>query len=240
MFGFASIAALMPGTMGSSGSHNGDPDQVFVCVVSEEDLTPVASTPSSVDSPDATESKMESEPPKPDDALESLCREAPDAPPKSTEAVLQEEPEKERVTERAEENPRKDRKESSESAPQAASNEHKRRAALGRELRTFQSLLLAAIREATFFPRKALKKRRHGEVTVSFTINRDGTLAQVSVVGSCGSEALDKAAVEIIRKASEKFPEFPGSVLAQSLEYTVPILFKRKRSPRTARAAAAR
>ena len=129
---------------------------------------------------------------------------------------------------RREKKKEKEQDKSSASNPQVASTLLMRRAALGQELRDFQSLLLAAIRRSTFFPKEALKEQRHGQVMVAFTINKEGQLSQVQVASSSGCQILDNAAVEIMRKASEKFPSFPASLNRESLGYTVPIRFKDK------------
>ena len=64
---------------------------------------------------------------------------------------------------------------------------------------------------------------------VAFTISKDGQLSRVEVKTSSGCQTLDDAAVEIMRKASEKFPSLPASLDRESLDYTVPIRFKEKR-----------
>lgn len=238
--GFAALATLMPSQTGLLGSLDGEADRVFVCVVSEQDVTPFETTLCPVDSPAARESEKAKEQSMPLESPELLTREIPYAPPEPKELASHEEPDRPPELVTHEKHPRNVQEDSSKSSPQAASDPYMRRAALGKDVRNFQSLLLAAIRQATFFPREAVKQRRHGEVVVSFTINRDGSLARIAVVGSSGSATLDDAALDIIRKASEKFPKFPASVSLGSLDYTVPILFKEKRSDEAASKRSAR
>ncbi len=54
------------------------------------------------------------------------------------------------------------------SAASTASAERRFIPAAGREGKSFESVLLSAIREAIFFPKKALTDRQQGEVAVSF------------------------------------------------------------------------
>jgi protein TonB len=52
----------------------------------------------------------------------------------------------------------------------------------------------------------------------------------VEVVGTSGCQILDDAALEIMRKASDKFPALPGFVNEEGVSYTLPIRFKEKRA----------
>ncbi len=222
------LAKIIPAPPGLAGSLDGDPDRVFVCVVHEEEVTATAPTPSPVDAPEAVESKEVAEPVPPEPAPEILAKEEPQVPPDFTTMPIDEIPEPEPVPEKPEKEPEKEQEESTPSVPQTASDVQKRRASLGEDLRDFQSLLAAAIRQAGFFPREAVRKRRHGEVTVRFAINSDGEVTLVDVVKSSGSPVLDEAAKEIIRRAAQDFPSFPSGLAKEELQYTVPIRFKRR------------
>jgi periplasmic protein TonB len=229
MCGFAAVAMFNPAISGSAGDPGGDPDRVFVSVISEQDLIAVAPTPSPVDFPAAVESEKAKEQCVPEASPELLAKEKPDTAAEFSHTTLQETPDPESQDKEQKETPEKKQEDSAASNPQVASNLNLHRAALGTELRDFQSLMLAAIRRATFFPQEALKDKRHGQVTVAFTINKDGKLDRVEVVETSGCPVLDHAAVEIMRKASEKFPSLPASLNRDSLNYTVPIRFKEKR-----------
>jgi protein TonB len=52
----------------------------------------------------------------------------------------------------------------------------------------------------------------------------------VEVVGTSGCQILDDAALEIMRKASDKFPALPEFVNEEGVSYTLPIRFKEKRA----------
>lgn len=249
---FVAGSSLLTPHTGVAGDPYGQADRTFVVVVSEEDFTPVASTPCDEDSSaskqaDDKEKKQEEEkekevekPPveereKQEDPPETIAREAVENPTELT-GVSDEVPE---VVEQEKSHPFQ-RETSTLSTPKVASNPHMRATSLGEDIRDFQSKILAAIRHATFFPKKALKQKRHGQVVVSFTIQRDGSLTGVSVAQASDCVALDEAALEIIRKAAEKFPAFPTGVREESLEYTVPILFREKKSSETSRTTSAR
>lgn len=233
---FAAFGVLVPSHPLVAGVTDGDPDRVFVSVIADQDLIAVAPTPAPEDSMASAESKKQREPEKPEDRPDILAKDDPVAPLEKPEKAPEEEPvEEAKKTPEQEKQPNKDKEDSVASLPQVASSAQKRRAAWGNELRDFQTLLLAAIRQATFFPKEALKERRHGQVVVAFTINRDGKLSNVQVVGPSGCVHLDSAATEIINRASAHFPPFPLLVERESLEYTVPILFKEKRNAESSR-----
>jgi len=215
--------------IGMAGDPFGDPDRIFISVVSDQDLTPVAPTPAPVDSPEATDSDKE----KQDVALEPipelLAKESQEPTTEFNRTEIDEVSDIE-SRDKEQEKKKEEQEKSSASNPQVASSALTRRAALGSSLHDFESLLLAAIKQSVFFPREALKERRHGQVIVAFTIDKDRRLSSIEVTSSSGCKILDKAAVEIIRKASEKFPSLPASLNRDNLSYTVPIHFKEKKN----------
>ncbi len=226
---FAAYGVLKPAQALVAGVPDGDVDRVFVSVVADRDLTPVATTPAPEDSLASAECEKQNEPAKVEERPEVLVKEEPIAPMEINDKPVQEEKDPKHEVLRQEKQPDKKQDESVASTPQVASSAYMRRASWGNEMRDFQTLLLAAIRQATYFPKEALKERRHGEVVVAFTISRDGTLSAVRIVTPSGCIHLDNAATEIITKAAAKFPPFPSFVDRESLNYTVPILFKEKR-----------
>ncbi len=113
------------------------------------------------------------------------------------------------------------------SAPSVASAERQFIPAASRGHEAFKSMVLSAIKEAIFFPKAALKERQHGETVVAFVINRDGSVTDLRMEKSSGSKILDEAAIKIVQKAGKKFPPLPESIDENSLEYTVPIMFKK-------------
>ncbi len=110
-----------------------------------------------------------------------------------------------------------------------ASAERRSLATAGSDGDEFESALLSAIRQAVFFPKKAVDKGAYGEVLISFSIGRDGALSEMTVSRSSGDPILDEAALKIIRAASKRFPRLPDRVAADSRGYDIPIRFKERR-----------
>jgi len=228
--GFAAVGTFLTTVPRIAGDPFGDPDRVFISVISDQDLNAVAPTPAPVDSPVAPNSERAREEAQQEASPELLAQDIKDSPVECKEPVAEESEHPDPRVEKSEKKLEHEQEESSASKPQVASTLQMRRAALGSELRDFESLLLAAIRQATFFPQEALKEKRYGQVTVAFTMDKDRKLAKVEVVVTSGCQILDDAALEIMRKASEKFPLLPSAVDQESLTYTVPINFIEKRS----------
>ena len=64
-----------------------------------------------------------------------------------------------------------------------------------------------------------------GIVTVGFTINGDGSVSGLRIKKSSGKPALDKAALDVVRKASP-FPAIPAEEGRSSWPMSVPMVFK--------------
>jgi len=233
--GFAAVGTFLTAVPRIAGDPFGDPDRVFISVISDQDLNAVAPTPAPVDSPDAASAEKLKEKARPEASPELLARNVKDLPAECKEAVAEETPNPDSHVMESEKKLEHEQEESSASNPQVASTLQMRRAALGSELRDFESLLLAAIRQATFFPQEALKEKRYGQVTVAFTMDKDRKLTRVDVLVTSGCRVLDDAALEIVRKASERFPSLPAVATQESLTYNVPINFIERRSPGSAK-----
>ena len=230
---FAALTNFVCVPPGVVGSPDGDPERVFICVVAEEEVTAVAPVPSPIDSRASIESKKVTEPVAPEPTPEVIAKVEPEVPADFSIDPVQEIPEPEPPKEEPEkEIIEKEHEESTSSRPQIASDIQKSRAALGRDLRDFHSKIVSAIRQAIFFPEEALRKRQYGEVIVRFHINVKGELTRLEVIQTSGAVCLDNAAIEIIRKAVNKFPAVPPGVEETDLHYTLPILFKKKRLSR--------
>lgn len=113
------------------------------------------------------------------------------------------------------------------STPSVASPERKGSLKAGDEVHTYKDLILSAIHEAAYYPRAALRHMAHGKTVVCFTINKDGSLANVAIVSHADSKVLDEAAVKIVEKASSHFPPIPDSLMKKQVSYVVPIVFKK-------------
>lgn len=110
----------------------------------------------------------------------------------------------------------------------AASKENRSAAPHGEEADQFKKMILSAIHEVAFYPRKAANNRESGETLVSFTILSDGSLENITVSRKSGSEILDNAAIQIVEKASSQFPPIPESLGHKKLNYVIPITFRKK------------
>lgn len=187
-----------------SGSSCPSGNVVSVTIAAEEDLVPQEECPASVDSAASIASTKQ--------------KTKHDEKPLEDKKTAKEEP--------VEEDKPND---STASLPSIASAERRFIASAGPEGKTFESMVLSAIREAIFYPRKAVNERHYGEVIVAFALNKDGSLCSLSITKPSGSPVLDEAALKIIRKAAQKFPPIPDALNSQSIDYVVPILFKEKR-----------
>ncbi|MFH0821164.1 MAG: energy transducer TonB, partial [Pseudomonadota bacterium] len=98
----------------------------------------------------------------------------------------------------------------------------------GEEAITYRQTILSAIHAAAYYPGAAVKQRLYGRAVVCFTINRYGSLTEVSIVHHADSPILDEAALKILEKASAKFPPIPDSLGKEQITYVVPIIFKKK------------
>lgn len=67
-----------------------------------------------------------------------------------------------------------------------------------------------------------------GTAKVKFVIDRRGKLISAALVESTGSELLDAAALAMVERA-EPFPEAPLEVKDDSLDFTVPVIFARRK-----------
>ncbi len=84
--------------------------------------------------------------------------------------------------------------------------------------------LTQAIARNRFYPPAAQRQDVTGVVLVAFTIQADGTLADVRVAKGSGSEVIDQAAVETVRRLGSYKP-IPAGVGRSRWPVRVPIRF---------------
>lgn len=113
------------------------------------------------------------------------------------------------------------------SLPSTAMVEKRSASTYGDQMNEFRLKLLAAIHNAAYFPRKALRSKKFGEVMVAFTLVDGGQIEDLRVDKTSGSEILDEAALEILMKASGHFPGIPASSAHKKISYVVPITFRK-------------
>lgn len=88
--------------------------------------------------------------------------------------------------------------------------------------------LFGLINEKKEYPKKAERLGQSGIVKVKMTIEPDGSVTDISLVGSCEFSLLDKAAVTLI-ESLKKIKELPKEMAQKSLTITVPIEYKQSR-----------
>ncbi len=79
-----------------------------------------------------------------------------------------------------------------------------------------------------YFPVEGCGK--DGKVRVAFTIDRAGKLISSNIVSGTGVPALDKAALEIVKR-TEPFPPVPPEVTEDQLKLVAPMVFKKSDMP---------
>ena len=77
------------------------------------------------------------------------------------------------------------------------------------------------------YPRSLKRRGIQGQVTVSFSLDRGGNLLESAVVQSSGVDGLDKAALEILKRANP-MPALPKSLGQSVYHATVPIRYSLK------------
>lgn len=86
----------------------------------------------------------------------------------------------------------------------------------------WQHRLHAHLAQYKQYPSQARRKGREGSPRIAFTMSRDGKVMDVWLVQSSGTDVLDRAAQELIRRA-EPLPALPDEVEELQLTLTVPI-----------------
>ncbi|MCA6107870.1 energy transducer TonB [Bradyrhizobium cenepequi] len=87
----------------------------------------------------------------------------------------------------------------------------------------FQQVLMRHIERFQRYPGVARRARLEGTVKVAFVMDRDGKIVNAWVRSSSGQSALDKEAVEALRRA-EPLPSIPGE-LPGRLSVLLPVSF---------------
>lgn len=94
-----------------------------------------------------------------------------------------------------------------------------------RAIENWQRDLTMHINRHKRYPSEARNARQQGRVSVAFTIDREGRVIKAAVATSAGYELLDKAAVDMLNRASP-LPAPPASMAGDTLSYVVPVLFR--------------
>ena len=79
----------------------------------------------------------------------------------------------------------------------------------------------SAIDEALIYPRQARKMRMSGEVLVEFTWTKEKKLENLKILKPSKYDFLNKSALETIRIASKKFPQYE-----KTFHIKIPLVYK--------------
>ncbi len=88
----------------------------------------------------------------------------------------------------------------------------------------YEQLLVAWLEKQKKYPRRAKRMRIEGEGWLRILINRAGQTQNVTLEQSTGNRLLDKAALEMAKRANP-FPAMPDNDPRQELEFIVPVVF---------------
>ncbi len=78
-------------------------------------------------------------------------------------------------------------------------------------LQSYSELIRERINKVKRYPLMARKAGRQGTVAVEFSVNRQGELLGSKIVNSCGTKALDRAALKALHRASP-FTKLPDNL----------------------------
>ncbi|MGO1693484.1 MAG: energy transducer TonB [Marinobacter sp.] len=88
----------------------------------------------------------------------------------------------------------------------------------------WQNILQAHLAQRKRYPRRAQMRRQEGVPWVSFTIDREGRVLDVSLFRASGVKSLDKETVALVHRA-DPLPAPPPEVPGNTVSLTVPVEF---------------
>lgn len=88
----------------------------------------------------------------------------------------------------------------------------------------YKSRLHHLIAKQKKYPARAKRRHEEGTVTISFVIYADGSINNLKVVQSSGSQILDQAALRAIKKISNRLP-FPTEINRKQWQFTLPLVY---------------
>ena len=89
----------------------------------------------------------------------------------------------------------------------------------------YQDAVATLLVRAKRYPERAIKRHMTGEGKIRIAIASDGTVSEVEVLQSTGSDILDEELQAMVDRASP-FPPFPEDLKKTSLALVVPIAFR--------------
>ncbi len=91
-------------------------------------------------------------------------------------------------------------------------------------LARYEELIVAWLEQHKQYPRRARRLRIEGEGLLRIIIDRGGRLQEVALARRTGNRLLDKAALEMARRAAP-FPPLPADDPSHQREFVVPVAF---------------
>jgi len=91
------------------------------------------------------------------------------------------------------------------------------------QIQRYREEVMALIEAQKYYPRILRKMRREGEVQVEFTLQQDGSMIDLKVLGNIGHHLFQNAALGAFERV-DSFPSFPDGT--DSLQWTFTIALK--------------
>jgi protein TonB len=89
----------------------------------------------------------------------------------------------------------------------------------------YQDQILSLIESNKFYPKRAKKMRQEGDVSVAFTLNRDGSIQNLKVLDETAPSLLKRAALKAIQ-LSALFPPFPNEFSRSTRTFETKLSYK--------------
>lgn len=81
------------------------------------------------------------------------------------------------------------------------------------------------INKNMIYPKEAIKKNMQGRTILQFIINKDGSVSDIEVARSSGSELLDNEAIRVVKSMPKWTPGEDKSKKVDTM-FTMPFMFR--------------
>ena len=89
----------------------------------------------------------------------------------------------------------------------------------------YNTTIRAILNDNHLYPNRAIRQRKSGTTTLSFTLLSTGMVNDSSITSSSGHRILDRAAITMLKR-STPFPPFPTDINKSYLDFIIPVEFK--------------
>jgi protein TonB len=93
----------------------------------------------------------------------------------------------------------------------------------------YRTEVIRLIEGKKYYPKRLQKMRKEGDVLVTFTLHRNGSVVGIEVLNVKGSALFEKAALKAVRSAA-LFPSFPREIPRETWSFKVPLSYRLLRS----------